>query len=309
MMLGVVFWAIQEAADPETWAWLWRTGDRAESAQEEAGQAQPALAAEQPDEQPDEQAAAEQPIAEAEGSGRFFPGVQPEYLEAVDDDQPIWKDENPAWFNLLGVLKSHDAETLERASSGPVSYVQLMDQPREYRGELVTLRGTIRCVDKVGAGRNDHGIRTLYRLVVRPANSQNPVIVWCLELPEEFPIGRDIEQDARITGFFFKRWMYTSEDGMRTAPALLARTARWFRPPPIAQREPPSQASTVFIVIAASVVSVVVIVYAYVKTRRRRLPGPEQPVRLEELEKLELPSEPRFAGNRPSQSTEQSGAG
>ena len=75
-MLGLVFWAIHKAADPDTWAGLWR----AEAPQKEPAQGKPAAPAEQLDDEPDD----DEPPAEAEDSGRYFPGVKPEYLEAVE---------------------------------------------------------------------------------------------------------------------------------------------------------------------------------------------------------------------------------
>ena len=77
-------------------------------------------------------------ISRGNRSRKYFPGVKPEYLQAVRDDTVFRGSEHKAWFHLLDVLSRAEAQAL-RASTGEVSFVQLHEQPAAYRGELVTV--------------------------------------------------------------------------------------------------------------------------------------------------------------------------
>jgi len=233
MSLGLVVVLMGEARDPSNWQWL--------SALDSPTNGRPAasdpgwrpeidnrLKPSDPDEQiPGTIVSPAPPQAEADTSGNYFPGVKPQYLKSVRDDTTFRYDERQAWFNLLDVLQKTDQATLRKASTGRVTFSQFYNQSAEYRGELVTVEGTVRRAHLLKAPKNDCQIEQYYQIWLQPADNRSvPMVVYCLLLPDGFPTGMDVSANVEITGFHFKRWAYKAQDAIRTTPVLLARTVR-----------------------------------------------------------------------------------
>jgi len=196
------------------------------------------------------------------------PRLAREELAAIRDDTYFRNEEAKAWFALLDMLRQTDDGELERRSLGRVAYVQLFRQPNTYRGELVTVVGTVRRAHRLSAPRNDVGIERYYQLWLQPAdNPSSPMVIYCLGLPEGFPTGMELAEDVRITGFFFKRWAYRAADTLRTAPTLLAKTVAWSPAAPSPAAEPADPASLPWIVATALLLSGLVAGYVYYRTR------------------------------------------
>ncbi|MBI85596.1 MAG: hypothetical protein CMJ81_20575 [Planctomycetaceae bacterium] len=158
----------------------------------------------------------------------YFPGVEADLLEVIEDDRLLHHPENAAWCNLLEILQESEPEELERASEGQVGFVSLFQQPAAYRGRLVTFLGSARRVEQVPAWKNHLGIEDYFVCWLRPSGGPNaPVNVYALELPKGFPVGNQIRESVELTGFFFKRLPYSAQDGTRTAPLIIAKTMRW----------------------------------------------------------------------------------
>lgn len=162
-------------------------------------------------------------------------------LAAVRDDTVHRPAEADAWFRLLDVLQSTPAKELERQPAEEVSYIQLFRQPNEYRGKLVRFKGRIMQVKSLPVAPNVYGIKQQYQLTLRPEDGPDePVIVYSLELPEGFPLPDDpqtrIREDAEVTGYFFKRWAYLAQDGIHTAPLVLAKSPTWNPGPDMSSR-------------------------------------------------------------------------
>ena len=161
----------------------------------------------------------------------FFPGVRSEHLSSVRDDAVLRGVEHDAWFHLLDLLERNDDESLRAASTGNVGYVQLFKQPKEYRGRLVTVRGVVRGVRKLPAAKNAYGIDDYFQLSLEPdGGPAYPIIIYALHLPTGFPEGMKVAAECSATGFFYKRWAYQAQDGIHTAPLILARSVEW-QPP------------------------------------------------------------------------------
>ena len=166
------------------------------------------------------------------------------YLDEVSEGTTLKSGDRPAWFRLLEHLRTLDDKQLRGDSLGYVDYIQLTSQPDKYRGRVISLRGKARRGYAVQARPgNVLDIDQYYVVVVKPnRGSNNPVVVYCLDPPAGLPEltseeSTDLEHDVEISGFFFKNYLYTTEpqaNGQSThrAPLMLARTARWMRPPP-----------------------------------------------------------------------------
>lgn len=296
---GVVILLIQEVAQPRRWLWFLggagappaaqvqppaRQADAAHeavAADLNAGKFQPDRAASEPaDLPPPVRSRPLQPgefIAEAEAEHElpadknYFPGVEPRLLRAVRDDTVFRSSDHAPFYHLLDLLSRASEAELERAAIGEVSYAQVFTQPKEFRGDLVTMRGTVRRVMTRPAGANDYGIRQFYQTVLEPDDRSDPVVFYCLELPDGLTPGDRLKAPAAITGFFFKRWSYFRQDKeISTWPLLLAKTVRLLAPPaPVVAARPAANPRLLAIAaVAAALVSIVAVSLCWRLTRR-----------------------------------------
>ena len=99
----------------------------------------------------------------------------------------------------------------------------------------------------MSAPTNIAGIDGYYKFIVSLAgHSDDPVLVYALELPEGFPEVKDlnvdkevtdlVDVDVEFTGYFFKNAAYQAGDGIRVAPLVLAKEPTWT--PRVAHGEP-----------------------------------------------------------------------
>ncbi len=241
--LGLVAFMMDHVRRPENWDWFFALDDdQAGSVEEETAPIDTRIAPKRAQEEipgtfhSPPQAEPADTSAAAEG---YFPGVEPKYLAEVRDDTPFRYAERHAWFNLLDVLNRTKQSELRGAAIGQATFAQLFQQPDDYRGELVTIRGVVRRAHRLSTPENDVGIETFYQLWISPDDHRSsPIVVYCLKLPSGFPLGMDLREDAQITGFFFKRWAYKAADMVRTAPVLAAKTLAWQQP--VESSKPPS---------------------------------------------------------------------
>jgi len=281
LTLGLVVVLTLEARNPEHYRWL-----LAEGPGEEDGSAgtrpvdtlvrgEPAV-----EEIPGTFRSAGPVDEEEEESSRYFPGVRPSRLKSISDNKPLGLSEWDAWLHLFDVLNKTSETTLQQASTGRAGFVQLFEQSSEYRGELVTVEGIIRRAHPAKTPKNDHGLEDYYQTWLWPNDHPNdPIVVWCLHLPDGFPIGMEMAEEAEATGFFFKRWAYKAADGnMRRAPMLLARTVHWRKRSEASSSVPEGPLPLVLMIAGAAAFGALTAVYVYRRTRRRgpsRVASPE----------------------------------
>lgn len=206
-----------------------------------------------------------QPLPEGK---KFFPGVNAEFLSEVRDDTVFRSAEADAFHHLLAICAKTDEQTLEKASVGPVTFTQLFTQPKEFRGELVTIEGTVRRNESLPAVANKYGIKRYAKLVIEPTDRAEPLLAYCVEPPEELPLGDKLHQPIRLTGFFYKRQAGMAGDGIRTWPLVLAKTARLMAPAPAAAPNRGDPVSPMLAAIVSIVFSFAVVWFVLGRTRR-----------------------------------------
>lgn len=212
-------------------------------------------------------------------------------LSAIKDNTFFRAEENPAWFGILEQLQHAPLDALQRDSLGEVTYAQLVKQPDVYRGKPVSIQGTVMREELLDAPANDLGIENYHRLVIRPAGGGVwPMVVYSLELPDQFPRGDKIRADVRVTGIFFKNWSYSWQEGLGLAPVILAKTVGW--QPTHATR--PTQTSislsgVVGVIATASALAAFVGWLAWRQTQRPTMPTSHRDV------VISLPAEPSEA--------------
>ncbi|MDZ7617162.1 MAG: hypothetical protein U1E05_09170 [Patescibacteria group bacterium] len=228
-----------------------------------------------------------QPPADAAES--LFSGVNPAFLGTVRDDAFFRAAEYDAWFHLFQILAKTDPAELARASEGRVSFVQLFQQSNDYRGRLVSLKGTVRRAFPLRPPKNDYGIDRYYQLwLFTDDNPSSPVILYCLEIPEDFPTGMTLVEPVEVVGFYFKRLAYEAADTLRTAPTLLARGIQWQPAPATEPVGPPSSGSPWMVLGVAAAFSAAIVAYVYLKTRPIRPKGQDLEVKLPESPQEDL---------------------
>ena len=157
----------------------------------------------------------------------------------IQDDTVFRPAEREIWFYELGRMRDTLPADLHQQSVGEVAYLQLYDQPSDYRGQVVTIEGTARLAYRVQTPPNYVGIKEYYVYWIHPAGGPtSPIVVYGLGAPAGFPAinDRDVDrattelhEQVRVTGVFFKRYAYLNKDGSATytTPLILANTPEW----------------------------------------------------------------------------------
>jgi hypothetical protein len=220
----------------------------------------------------------DQPSTPASGT-RFFPGVKPEWFTVIRDNTPSSQAEQSCTLPLLDILQRTDLDKLRAASVGRITYAQLFRQPGEYRGQLVTISGTIRAAHRVELPKNEYGIREYRQVWLYPIDNRfQPIVVYCLDLPKGFPTGDKVSEQGELTGFFLKRWAYSAKNDMYVAPTILAKTLDWQRRPIARQAEPVDLGWIAFAIAVAAVLAMLTAWLIYVRTRPTPPASPDRPL-------------------------------
>ena len=245
--LGLVVICVFEAAKPKNWEWLTgpapaRNQDAADRTNRSAGRMAPGddsplgpgevriLPSRPPSKPSAEPGAAES--GPPEGHDLRIPR---ELLATIHDTRiGIPHDESEAYFTILALVRDVPLGVLERAARTDVTFAQMLNDPEQQRGRIVTLEGELRRLTELPAGQNDRGFETLYDgwMFTDEAGPTNPIRVICTGKPAGLPEGEQIRQRVRFTGYFFKRCGYVTAHGPHSAPLLLGKRFRWTPPSP-----------------------------------------------------------------------------
>ncbi len=191
-------------------------------------------------------------------------------VSAIEDNTYFRPEEQQAWFEMFARLQKTDAAELAAASVGELTYAQLLQQPNVYRGQVVTIRGTVLRAEEQQPADDAQGIARYHRLWLRPrGGGQWPFVVYSLTLPEEFPRGDRLRADASVTGLYFKNWSYSYDDGLGLAPIVLAKSIDWRRPAVTAPRQPVTLQGVVWVATGAALFALVTVWSAVRKSVRR----------------------------------------
>jgi len=195
----------------------------------------------------------------------------------VRDDTPVFRPaEQEDWLAAIARLQEPDQPAASR-----VSYVQLFNQPREYRGKFVTVKGTVRRAYRVPAVENELGVAEYFVYWIHPAGGpDSPILVYALTAPAGFPMAADpreaertqrkFYEDVEVTGIFWKRAAYAGVGGTYTAPLLVARGPTWLRADDAPARLPLSPLELGIAALVALVFAICVTAVLWKRSRRPR---------------------------------------
>jgi hypothetical protein len=270
LLLGLVVIAAIEARNPDYYRWMWGPGGQNDDTLMVIGGPPES----QKDDTPGTSVAPGPAKTDEATPSRYFPGVDPAYLEGLRDHRLVGSRDWDPLLHFFDVLRNNDEPVLRQASSGPVGFLQLCKQSEEYRGELITTKGKIRGVQAKITPRTDYGPRDYYQTWLTPDDHPSDLImVWCLYLPEDFPQGMEIREEVEVTGFYYRMVAYPATDrNLRSAPLLLARTVHWRKRPPATDapaRGPASLSSLLLIIGGSAAFAALVTLWVYRRTRGR----------------------------------------
>lgn len=224
---------IERARKPDTWQWLWGR-DKAAAEAPFDSRLQGAT-----------HRTAHDPVGTfiATSDSHESPEIAQSRAQ-VQDDTPIFRPaEREIWFHDLARVRDTDEDQLRQSALRSVAYLQLQKQPADFRGKVVTTKGTVRLAYRTPALVQEAGVKEYCVYVLQPAGQPDALIfVYALDVPSGFPrLGADsgdprakLREDVEVTGIFFKRCAYAAKGGTYTAPVLVAKVPQWQPPTDVA---------------------------------------------------------------------------
>jgi len=121
------------------------------------------------------------------------------------------------------------------------------------------------------ANSNESGVETYYQLWLQPDDRPTlPIVVYCMRLPEGFPVATEIREEIDLIAVPLKRWPYLAQDTMRQAPLVIAATVEW-RPTIAATNTKITWLQLVMIVVAAATLAAMAVTLIAKRTNRSPL--------------------------------------
>lgn len=157
-------------------------------------------------------------------------------LPDVENDVWLRATDTEAYYGLLhhasqvpdAALRAAGQEFIQQREqkTGLPTFVDMLRNSPEFKGQPVFLRGHILQTQKASALENPFGIETIYEssLFIDDAQGNLTTIVF-LDKPEGLPIGGEMVDGVEVAGYFLKLYWYPANDNQtHKAPLILART-------------------------------------------------------------------------------------
>lgn len=257
-MIAIMVFAIEFAARPSSWYWL--TGRPADAEPNEKEKPEPPRPTIQKiDFRPDMKASSLGPqVIRVVGgktpadADRYKPGsntpqdvdtaeheleLAPELIELIKDNAVgIRESERELYYYLLAKTRDVPPKMLEEVSRPSIAFAVLMNESKDRLGEIVTVKGELRRLAAIPAGKNEFGIETIWEGWLFNADSGlNPYCLRMTSIPEGIPTGQELGSGivVKVTGYFLKRYGYPAQqDRLHVAPLILAKSVRWYQKRP-----------------------------------------------------------------------------
>ena len=251
-MIAMIVFSIEFAARPSSWYWL--TGRPADAEPVGENKKETPRPPEKIDFRPDmkEPSLGPQVIRVIGGhtpadADRYKPGndfsvsanleehelkLAPELIELIRDNAVgIRESERELYYYLLAKTRDVPAVTLESASRRSIAFAVLMNESKDRLGEIITVKGELRRLAAIPAGKNEFGIETIWEgWLFNSDSGLNPFCIRLTSIPEGIPTGQDLGSGVivKVTGYFLKRYGYPAQqDRLHVAPLILAKNVHW----------------------------------------------------------------------------------
>ena len=171
-------------------------------------------------------------LAQLQAVNRLQTTIDPILFDQVLDKTAIgWVGDAEAWKRIWEIVLGSPTETLvpeeTPASFKPVTRIELMSQPKHYRGKPIKVEGWVRSarIDTIGED-SELGIPHQYILWVRPKETkQGPYCIYAHEMPADFPKlskqFQDLNEYVEVEGYFFKVRTYVAADSSATTSPMI----------------------------------------------------------------------------------------
>lgn len=211
--LAVLAMIIVRARDPNTWSWFTGEGQQRPAAAEPPRE-QPVVLMQAPDEQPAPLVAGgptDEDPDEADAIKEEFQAVTDGTLETLPEEMVAYK-------RVVRWVANQPYVVLERRGTKGWLFRDFYQKPANRRGRIAVLDLNIRRILKVDEPVEGH---TLYEVWGFTTESQawlyNAVVI---DLPPGMPTGPNVEERARLVGYFFKLQGYHEAGAKPHAPPL-----------------------------------------------------------------------------------------
>ncbi|MFT5304228.1 MAG: hypothetical protein ACI87E_000997, partial [Mariniblastus sp.] len=161
-------------------------------------------------------------ISQLKAAERLQAAIDPILYAQVQDATKIgWTGDSATWKRIWEKICISPMP-----ESTAITRVELMGQPKLYRGRAVEVEGWVRGGRKESLGTNSElGIPHYYVLWVRPRETKlGTYCIYTRTLPEGFPELTDklteINEQVRVRGYFFKIRNYIAQESVLTCPLI-----------------------------------------------------------------------------------------
>ncbi len=130
-----------------------------------------------------------------------------------------------AYYYLVDLARRNDPAAIESAARSDIAVPLLLNNPADYRGELVRLKGQCRRHLRHKAEDNPYGIVEVSEVwVFNPSMGPRGSVVVMAEPPAGIPIGESINVPIEIAGYFLGIWRHETkaENKVSQSPILMA---------------------------------------------------------------------------------------
>ncbi|MEZ5940699.1 MAG: hypothetical protein R3C18_04860 [Planctomycetaceae bacterium] len=225
-------------------------------------------------------------------------------LADVKDNTRLGPEDNEPYFNLLQLARNARPEALRQAGKKFVSerfekthvplFKDMLDNPGEFRGQPVFLRGHTLQVIEYEPLKNDFGIDKVYEASFFEEDAQgNLATIVFLEKPENLQLGTETVDGVSVSGYFLKMYYYDAEDShTHKAPYILARTLHVATP-----AKPDASGFNVLGGIVFGVVALILLAVIFVQWREQQQRREQQKATIPQLDENIGVSEPFESGS------------
>lgn len=146
------------------------------------------------------------------------------WLESINDQAiGLRAEEADAYYRVLGHIFRLDDRYLDKHARKDILYVNLLRNPDQYRGKLMTIRGIARRISPIQVGENQYGIKQTHEAwVLTPDSGSDPWRFVASGIDPRLPVGEKVAVQIEVTGYFLKLYGYASQKGQHLAPLILA---------------------------------------------------------------------------------------
>ena len=185
--------------------------------------------------------------------------LDPLILKDVEDFSAVGStNDSVAWMRMWEQIRD------EKMSPTNVAMIQLMAQPKAWRGQAVRIAGQLRTARYRELANSTIGLPGWYELWLTPqGDAESLACVYAINKPASFPEldgrHRAFDRPVSVSGRFFKIRSYRSaEGGVDHCPLVLAADFEW--QPPTASSTPSNTMSTFSPLVIGAVLAIISVI-------------------------------------------------